>query len=224
MVDSFIDSLAERLQQAEMAEREVQRLQPLAAEAPQLRVENAKAMKDAERRRAKDQAIAKARTSVGAGAELQARVPELLGNAHRAVVELYNVFKEIDSHRHKATEALAISDRIDYDAELAEGEEHERALGRDTRGLAYALATRHGELKVKQLMEELDPGFDILKGCNLDHPISRDVAHFVLHHAIPKETTSSTLPSPSASARPETPEPAQPQESMAPDPVAASGD
>ena len=220
MVDNIIDSLGERLQQAEMAEREVQRLQPFAAEAPQLRVQNAKALKDAERRRAKDQAMAKARTSVGAGAELQERVPELLGNAHRAVVELYNVFKEINSHRHKAMEGLAIADRVDYDAELADGEEHERALGRDTRGLAYALATRHGEQNVKQLMEELDPGFNFLKGCNLDHPISRDVAQFVLHHAIPQEASSSTVVSQNAPARPETSEPDQRRESTASDPVA----
>ena len=99
MVDSISDSVGERLQQAEMAEREVQRLQPLADEAPQLRVQNAKALKDEARRRAKDQAVAKARAAVDAGAELQERVPELLGNAHRAVVELYNVFKEINSHR-----------------------------------------------------------------------------------------------------------------------------
>ncbi len=222
MVDNFIDSLGDRLQQAEMAEREVQRLQPLADEAPQLRVQNAKAVKDEKRRRAKDQAVTKAQASVAAGAELQERVPELLGNAHRAVVELYNVFKEINSHRHKATEGLAISDRVDYDAELADGEEHERALGRDTRGLAYALANRHGELKVKKMMEELDPGFDFLKGCNLDHPISRDVAQFVLHHAVPGEASSSAVASPNAPARPETSEPEQRQESMASDRVAVT--
>ena len=86
------------------------------------------------------------------------------------------------------------------------------ALGRDTRGLAYALATRHGELKVKQLMEELDPGFNILKGCNLDHPISRDIAQFILHHAIPNEASSSTVVSENAPARPETSEPDQRQQ------------
>ena len=219
MVDSISDSVGERLQQAEMAEREVQRLQPLADEAPQLRVQNAKALKDEARRRAKDQAVAKARAAVDAGAELQERVPELLGNAHRAVVELYNVFKEINSHRRKASEGLAIADRVDYDAELADGEEHERALGRDTRGLAYALATRHGELKVKQLMEELDPGFNILKGCNLDHPISRDIAQFVMGHAIPNEASSSTVVSENAPARPETSEPDQRQQATVSDPV-----
>ena len=52
-------------------------------------------------------------------------------------------------------EALAIADRVDYDIELEEGEEHERSLDRDTRGLAYALAARHGDAKVKQMLDEL---------------------------------------------------------------------
>ena len=76
MVDNFIDSLGDRLQQAEMAEREVQRLQPLADEAPQLRVQNAKAVKDEKRRRAKDQAVTKAQASVAVRSEPRARETE----------------------------------------------------------------------------------------------------------------------------------------------------
>ena len=83
--------------------------------------------------------------------------------------------------------------RVDYDIELEEGEEHERSLDRDARGLAYALAARHGETRVKQLVEELDPGFTLLRGCNLDEPLYRDVANFVVRHAVPKEAPPSTL-------------------------------
>ena len=74
-----------------------------------------------------------------------------------------------------------------YDIELEESEEHERSLDRDTRGLAYALAARHGDVKVLKMLEELDPAFSMLHGCNLDEPLYRDVANFVVRHAVPKE-------------------------------------
>ena len=77
-------------------------------------------------------------------------------------------------------ESLAIVDRVDYEIELEDGEAHEAALDRDPRGLAYALAGRHGDARVKKLMEQLDPGFNLLEGCNLDEPLYRDVANFVM--------------------------------------------
>ena len=187
MVNGFDDSSNERLKQAETAEREMQRLQPLAAEAPQLRLQKIKSQREEERRRTKDGAMSKAKSSTQAAADKQNRVPELLGQAARAVVELYTLFKDVDSSRRQAIEALAIADRVDYDIELEEGEEHERSLDRDTRGLAYALAARHGDAKVKQMLEELDPDFSMLRGCELDEPLFRDVADFVVRHAVPQE-------------------------------------
>jgi len=187
MVNGFDDSSNERLKQAETAEREMQRLQPLAAEAPQLRLQKIKSQREEERRRTKDGAMSKAKSSTQAAADKQNRVPELLGEAARSVVELYTLFKDVDSSRRQAIEALAIADRVDYDIELEEGEEHERSLDRDTRGLAYALAARHGDAKVKQMLEELDPDFSMLRGCELDEPLFRDVADFVVRHAVPQE-------------------------------------
>ena len=183
----------ERLKQAESAEREMQRLQPLAAEAPQLRLQQAKAQKDEERNRAKEDALSKARFSAQAAADKQNRVPDLLVQAARTVIELYTLFKDIDSSRRQAMEALSVADRVDYDIELEEGEEHERSLDRDTRGLAYALAARHGDGRVRQMLEELDPEFSMLRGCNLDEPLYRDVANFVVRHAVPKEATPQAL-------------------------------
>ena len=90
-------------------------------------------------------------------------------------------------------EALSVADRVDYDIELEEGEEHERSLDRDTRGLAYALAARHGDGRVRQMLEELDPEFSMLRGCNLDEPLYRDVANFVVRHAVPKEANPQAL-------------------------------
>ena len=183
----------ERLKQAESAEREMQRLQPLAAEAPQLRLQQAKAQKDEERNRAKEDALSKARSSAQAAADKQNRVPDLLVQAARTVIELYTLLKDVDSSRRQAMEALSVADRVDYDIELEEGEEHERSLDRDTRGLAYALAARHGDGRVRHMLEELDPEFSMLRGCNLDEPLYRDVANFVVRHAVPKEANPQAL-------------------------------
>ncbi|MCH8297718.1 MAG: hypothetical protein IH873_06600 [Chloroflexi bacterium] len=193
MVNGIDEGFQDRLRQAESAEKEMQRLQPLAAEAPQLRLQKAKAQREEERRRAKESALTQATNAAQAAAGKQNQVPDLLGQAARAVIELYTLIKEIDSSRRQAMEALAIADRVDYDIELEEGEEHERSQDRDTRGLAYALAARHGDTKVKQMLEELDPEFAMLRGCNLDEPLYRDVANFVIHHAVPKEAPPSAM-------------------------------
>ena len=193
MTNALDDGLQERLKQAEMAEREMQRLQPLASEAPHLRLQKAKSQREEERQRTKVQALDQAKNSIQAAADRQNQVPELLGTAARAVIELYTLLKEVDSYRRKAMESLAVADRVDYDIELEEVEEHERSLDRDARGLAYALAARHGETRIKQLVEELDPGFALLRGCNLDEPLYRDVANFVVRHAVPKDTPPSSV-------------------------------
>ena len=115
-----------------------------------------------------------------AAAETQSHVPELLGSAARAVSNLFTALREIESKRQDAMHSLAGADRVDYEIELEEGEEHEKSLDRDPRGLAYALAARHGDGRVKKLLEELNPGFGLLEGCNLDDPLYRDVANFVM--------------------------------------------
>ena len=51
----------------------------------------------------------------------------------------------------------------DYDIEVEESEAREVSMDRDPRGLAYVLAARHGENKVTQLLDELDPGFEYLR-------------------------------------------------------------
>ena len=158
-----------------------------------MRLQQAKAQKDEERTRAKEDALSKARFSAQAAADKQNRVPDLLGQAARTVIELYTLLKDIDSSRRQAMEALSVADRVDYDIELEEGEEHERSLDRDTRGLAYGLAARHGDGRVRQMLEELDPEFSMLRGCNLDEPLYRDVANFVVRHAVPKEANPQAL-------------------------------
>lgn len=192
MLNGFDAALEERLKLAEQAELEVTRLQPLASEAPQLRTEKAKTQKAAERRRARETAMQQAKEAVEAATERQLKVPELLGTAARAVNEFYAALKEIDGRRRDAMQSLAIADRVDYDIELEDGEAHERSLDRDPRGLAYALASRHGDGRVKQMLEELHAGFGMLEGCNLDDPLYRDVANFVMERVTSKSPTSAT--------------------------------
>ena len=180
MLTGYDVSLEERLKQAEQAEMEVSRLQPLAAEAPQLRADKIKTQKAAGRNRAKTTAMDQAKQAIGEAAGKQSRIPELLGTAARAVNEFYSALREVEAHRQEAMQSLAVADRVDYEVELEDGEAHEAALDRDPRGLAYALAGRHGDARVKKLMEQLDPGFNMLEGCNLDEPLYRDVANFVM--------------------------------------------
>ena len=99
-------------------------------------------------------------------------------------LHLYTLIKELEAHKREATDSMGIVDRVDYEIEVEEGEEHELSLDRDPRGLAYALAARHGDIRVKDLLEELSPGFGFLKGCDMSEPLYRDVAKFVLQHAI----------------------------------------
>ena len=192
MLTGYDASLEERLKLAEQAETEVTRLQPLAAEAPQLRAEKVKLQKDAERQRAKSSAMDQATQALTEASEKQSRVPELLGTAARAVNEFYGVLRDIEARRQDAMQSLAVVDRVEYDAELEDGEALEASLDRDPRGVAYALAARHGEVRVKKLLEELDPGFSLLAGCNMDDPLYRDVANFVMARVTPATPVSVT--------------------------------
>ena len=184
MLSGFDSSLDSRLREAEEAEKELARLQPVAEEAPKLRLEKAKVQKRQEREHAKNSAMRIVERSMHAATEKQTRVPDLLESAGRAVQTLYTVMKELDGYRREASESMAIVDRVDYEIEVEEGEEHEISLDRDPRGLAYALAARHGDVRVKELLEEMEPGFTFLRGCDLSEPLYRDVAKFVLQHAI----------------------------------------
>ena len=184
MLDRAGISLEERLKQAEDAEGEVDRLQSLAAEAPQLRLEKAQQEVQGERERVRQIAMDQARKEMETAMEMQTRVPTLVEHAVAASHELYTLLQEIYSHRQEATKSLAMADRVDYEIELEEAEEHENALNRSTKGLDWALAGRHGEARVRKLLEELGPGFHYLRGCHLEGPPRRELANFILEQAI----------------------------------------
>ncbi len=176
----YNETLEERLRVAEEAESEVSRLQPLASEAPNLRTEKARKDKTAERDRLRLSHMDQARQAVGTANDKQARVPELLGSAARAINELYTNLRQIETLHKDAVQMLAVVDRIEYEQELERNEDQDDANARDNRGMAYVLAGKHGEARVKQLMDDMQPQVNLLEGCNLDEPLYRDVAHFVM--------------------------------------------
>ena len=176
--------LEERLRQAEDAEGEIHKLQSLASEAPQLRLDKAKQDLKEERDRSRQNSMGQARKEIEIALEMQTRVPALVAQAVAASNDLYTLLREIYAHRNEATKSLAMADRVDYEAELEEAEEHESALNRSTQGLAWALASRHGEARVRSLLEEMGPGFQYFRGCHLEGPLTWDLADFILKQAI----------------------------------------
>ena len=183
----FDESMQQRLKQAEMAERELARLQPLAEEAPELRTRHERAMKFEDSLHRREQCLDEAQQMVESASTRQEEIPDLLNNASQAVAALFAAMKDVKSRRRRAAEALAVVDRVDYDIELEEVGEEQRQYDRDPRGLAYALAARHGESRVQHMLEEMDPGFDLLKNCNMHDALHRDVSDFVLEHVNAKE-------------------------------------
>ena len=183
----FDESMQQRLKQAEMAERELARLQPLASEAPELRVKQERAAKFDDSLRRRDQSLIDAKQQVEAASMRQIEIPSLLDNASNAVAALFAAMKDVNTRRKRAAEALAVVDRVDYEVELEEVGEEQRQYDRDPRGLAYALAARHGDNRVKQMLEDMDPGFDILRNCNMHDALHRDVSNFVMEHVTTRE-------------------------------------
>ena len=187
----FDESMLQRLKQAEMAERELARLQPLASEAAELRIKQERAAKFEDSLRRRDMSLAEAKQMVEAASVRQVEIPALLDSASQSVAALFAAMKDVNTRRRRAAEALAIVDRVDYDVELEEVGEEQRQYDRDPRGLAYALAARHGDARVKQMLEDMDPGFDLLRNCNLSDALHRDVSNFVMEHVNARESSAS---------------------------------
>ena len=187
MVTRINNDLQERLRKAEEAESAVQRLGSLAAEAPTLRQEVARAQREHGWERARKSARDECTRKMETVYEKQARVPQLLEEVSTMVSSLYTLFKEIDSHRREALEQMAIIDRVDYEAELTDMEAEQASMGRDASSVEYLVASRHGYARVKKMMDETFPHFSYLKDCDLEDPMRRDVAQFILSHVVPTE-------------------------------------
>ena len=187
MANGYTSSLQDKLRQAEEAENEVHRLETLASEAPRLRAEVAKAQRQENRDRNRQTAMERARQEIAAAAEMQEEVPAALETVAKMVYSLYSLLKEIDARRKDAYQCLAIVDRMDYEEALEVGAAEQEEMGRDPKSIEFLIASRHGQTRIKQLLHELDPDFSYLKGCDIEEPLRRDVANFILAHVVSPE-------------------------------------
>jgi len=184
MLNTHTSGLEEKLKRAEDAANEVHRLESLASQAPLLRAEMAKAQRQAERDANRKNAIERAKRAIIAAAKKQGEVPATLETVSKMVYSLYQTLKEIDNHRKEAAQAMAIVDRMDYEEELESGGEEQQELGRDPKSIEFLVASRHGQARIKQLLDQMDPDFSYLRGCEVEEPLRRDVANFILAHVI----------------------------------------
>ena len=184
MVNTYTSGLEEKLRQAEDAADEVSRLAALASQAPLLRAEVARVQRQEERDANRKNAIEQAKRAVAAAAKKQDEVPATLETVSKMVYSLYTTLKEIDNHRKEASQAMAIVDRMDYEEEVESGGEEQQEMGRDPKSIEFLVASRHGQTRIKQLLDQMDPDFSYLRGCEVDEPLRRDVANFILAHLI----------------------------------------
>ena len=190
MVTRINTDLQERLRKAEEAENAVTRLGSLAAEAPVLRHELARTQRQQGWDRARKNAMEECKRKMETVYEKQNRVPQALDEVSTMVSSLYHLFKEIDGGRRESLEQMAIVDRVDYEAELTDMEAEQEAMGRDPSNVEYLIASRHGYARVKKMMDETFPNFSYLKDCDMEDPMRRDVAQFILSHVVPIEEIS----------------------------------
>ena len=184
MVDLHTSALEEQLRRAEEAAQEVNRLESLASQAPQLREKIAKIQRQEERDRNRTNAMELAQQEIAAAADKQATVPANLDTVAKLVFSLYTVLREIDGHRKQAYQAMSIVDQMDYEQELEDMGEQQQEMGRDPQSVEYLVASRHGQTRIKQLVGQMDPEFGYLRGCDLHEPLRRDVGNFILAQVV----------------------------------------
>ena len=214
MVELHTSSLEEQLRRAEEAAQEVSRLESLASQAPQLREKIAKLQRQEDREHNRSNALDLAKNEVAAATDKQMGVPTNLDTVAKLVYSLYTVLKEIDGHRKQAYQAMSIVDQMDYEQELEELGEQQKEMGRDSQSVEYLVASRHGQTRIKQLVDQLDPEFGYLRGCELDEPLRRDVSNFILAQVVTPDKLAAeranVLPAPQMPAKPMAIIPAQP--------------
>ena len=220
MLKGLDPHIEEQLRRAEEAESEVNRLGSLAAEAPRLRIELARSQRRNERDGNSQTAREQARREILAAKQRQSDVPLTLETVSKLVYSLYSLLKDVDAHRKEALRLMGIVDRMDYEEELEAGEEEQHEAGRDPKGIEYLIASRHGQPRIKQMCDDLDPDFSFLRNCDLDEPLRRDVANFILAHVVSPDRSNQERASAAVSQDRSIP---QPSEVPAISPAASTG-
>ena len=220
MPDQFDNELTQRLRKAEEAAAYVERLESLASEAPALREQVSHLQRIQEREQHRNDAIERARYALDAADQAQENLPEIIASAANLVNRLAETLREVDTFRREATAALSVVDRMDYEDELDEIQESQEQEGeegfpRDAQSARMVIAARHGSTRVRQMIDQLSPGFDVFGGCELDRsPMRRELTTMIMAQLAAEAETKRPQPRRAA------PPPPPPQMSEPPAPVA----
>ena len=230
MPDERAHELAQRLRKAEEAASYMERLETLASEAPTLREQVSLLQRIEQRENHRKEAIENARLALSLAAEAQGELPDLIASAANLVNQMARALREVDTFRREATSALSVVDRMDYEDELDRAmEEHEEdednPMQRDAQSIRMLIASRHGSTRVRRMIDDLSPGFEVFAGCNLNADPMRGELTTLIMAKLAAEAEASRGPSP-ATRRPAPPppqmtEPAVPVTQESGDPAAS---
>ena len=230
MADERAHELAQRLRKAEEAASYMERLETLASEAPTLREQVSLLQRIEQRENHRKEAIENARLALSLAAEAQGELPDLIASATNLVNQMARALREVDTFRREATSALSVVDRMDYEDELDRAmEEHEEdednPMQRDAQSIRMLIASRHGSTRVRRMIDELSPGFEVFAGCNLNADPMRGELTTLIMAKLASEAEASRGPAP-ATRRPAPPppqmtEPAVPVTQESGDPAAS---
>ena len=211
MPDERAHELAQRLRKAEEAASYMERLETLASEAPTLREQFSLLQRIEERENHRKEATENARLALSLAAEAQRELPELIASAANLVNQMARALREVDTFRREATAALSVVDRMDYEDELDRAmEEYEvgddNPMQRDAQSVRMLVASRHGSARVRRMIDELSPGFEVFAGCNLNADAMRGELTTLIMAKLAAEAEASRGPGP-ATRRPAPPPP-----------------
>ena len=183
MSDQINHELAQRLRKAEEAASYMEQLESLASQAPALREQVSLLQRMQEREQHRQDSLDRAQIALSAAAQAQQSLPSLIADAANLVDHLARTLREVDTFRREATASLGVVDRMDYEDELDQAleQEEESEVQRDTQSIRMIIASRHGSTRVRQIMEEFTPGFEVFADCNLDaNPMRRELTNLIM--------------------------------------------
>ena len=183
MSDENTNELSRRLRKAEEAASYMEKLESLAAEAPALREQVGLLQRMEERERHRHDSLERAEMALKAAAQAQRSLPTLIADAANLVDQLARSLREVDTLRREATANLSVVDRMDYEDEMDQALEEagEEPMQRDSQSIRMLVASRHGSARVRQIIEELSPGFEVFADCELDAtPTRRELTNLIM--------------------------------------------
>lgn len=183
MSDERSQELTHRLRKAEEAANYMERLESLASEAPALRERVSMLQRLEQRERYRREALERAQVALSTAAGAQQTLPELIASAANLVNQVAHTLREVDTFRREATTLLSVVDRMNYEDELDQAmEQMDDGDGeRDAQSIRMLVASRHGSTRVRQMIDDLSPGFEVFARCDLDAvPMRRELTNLLM--------------------------------------------